>query len=149
MQFMLMMKGDPPVETPAADGLDRPANDAFVAEIVRAMRAYSGELRKAGVLLAEGGLYPSWTAKGIHFASGAAPRVIDGPFTESKEVIAGYYLIEVSSEAEAIEWAKRCPIDKALVGDMETIFEIRRVADVPDTLTHEEAVEVVQGTFER
>src|SRR5687767_1265467 len=107
MRFMLMMKGDPPAETPAADGADRPANEAFVAEIVRAMRAYSGELRKAGVLLDEGGLYPSWTAKGIHFASGATPRVVDGPFTESKEVIAGYYLIEVSSEAEAIEWAKR------------------------------------------
>jgi len=147
MRFMLMMKGDPPPEPPAGEGPDEPRNNEFVAGVVKAMRAYSDDLRRAGVLLLEAGLYPSWSAKGIQFAKGVSPRVVDGPFTESKEVIAGFYLIDVSSEDEAIEWAKRCPIDTALVGDMETIFEIRRVADVPDTLSDQEAVEVVQGTF--
>jgi hypothetical protein len=146
MRFMLLMKGDPPKDPVHGPG-GQEWNEEFVGEIVAAMNAYAGELRAAGVLLAEAGLYPSWASRGVLFSSGQVPRVVDGPFSESKEVIAGFYLIEVSSEEEALEWAKRCPIDRALAPGLETVFEVRRVADVDDTMTADQATEVVWGTI--
>ena len=140
MRFMMIMKGDPPA--------DASWDQAFVGQIVSAMRNYETELRRAGVLLASEGLYPSWKSKGIRFAAGEAPRVVDGPFAEAKEVVAGFYIIEVSSEEEAIEWARRCPIDVALGPGMETIFEIRQIADVAgDDMTTERASEIIGGTI--
>src|SRR5580658_4664188 len=77
-------------------------------EAVAAMGKYNNELTKAGVLLALDGLHP--TSKGAR-VSGAGRKitVTDGPFTEAREIIGGYSLIDVSSKEEAIEWAKRCP----------------------------------------
>lgn len=140
MRFMMIMKGDPPE--------DASWDQEHVGRIVGAMRAYETELRKAGVLIASEGLYPSWKSKGIRFAAGDQPRVVDGPFAEAKEVVAGFYIIDVSSEAEAIEWAKRCPIDVALGPAMETVFEIRQIADVPsDDMTPEVASEIIGRTI--
>jgi hypothetical protein len=149
MRFMLLMKGDPP--QPA--GQDEAGwDDKFVADLVAAMQAYDAELRKAGVLLAEGGLYPTWNG-GVRIAytgGKGATRVIDGPFSETKELIAGYYLIEVKSREEAIEWAKRCPIEKALPEGQEFEgLEIRQVADVPEVLSEEDATELVKETLQR
>src|SRR6266498_343008 len=62
-------------------------------------------------------------------------RVIDGPFTEAKELIAGFYLIQVKSKEEAIEWARRCPVDYAVQGDQEAVVEVRQVADMADLPT--------------
>lgn len=147
MRFMLLMKGDPPQDPQQGPG-GQVWNEEFVGEIVRAMNAYAADLRAAGVLLAEAGLHPSWASRGILFRGGdAAARVVDGPFSESKEVIAGFYLIEVSSEEEALEWAKRCPIDKALPPGIETVFEVRRVADVDADMTTEQATDVVWGSI--
>jgi len=140
MRFMMIMKGDPPT--------DASRDQEFVGQIVSAMRAYDADLRKAGVLIATEGLYPSWKSKGIRFAAGEPPRVVDGPFAEAKEVVAGFYIIDVASEEEAIEWAKRCPIDVALGPGMETIFEVRQVADVPsEDMTSELASEIIGGTI--
>ena len=77
-------------------------------EAVAAMGKYNNELTKAGVLLALDGLHP--TSKGRGFSgAGRKITVTDGPFTEAREIIGGYWLIDVSSREEAIEWAKRCP----------------------------------------
>jgi hypothetical protein len=77
-------------------------------ELLAAMGRYNEELVKAGVMLAGEGLHPSSKGKRVRF-SGAARTVIDGPFTETKELVAGYWLWQVKSIDEAIEWVKRCP----------------------------------------
>jgi len=95
------------------------------AEVVGAMMRYNEELAKAGVLLALDGLHP--TSKGARVTfKGGRPAVTDGPFTEAKEVIGGYWLIQVKTREEAIEWAKRCP-----AGDTECI-ELRQVFEMED-----------------
>jgi hypothetical protein len=89
------------------------------------MGAYNEELTKAGVLLSLDGLQP--TAKGARVSfSGGKASVKDGPFTEAKEMIGGYWLIQARSKEEAVEWASRCP-----AGDGDTI-EVRQVYEMSD-----------------
>jgi hypothetical protein len=95
------------------------------AKAVAAMTAYNESLRKAGVLLALDGLHPPSAGARVSFRGGK-PTVTDGPFPEAKEVVGGYWMIQVKSRAEAIEWAKRCP-----GSDNETI-EIRQVHEMAD-----------------
>ncbi len=95
------------------------------AERVAAMMEYNKSLEKAGVLLGLEGLHPPSMGARVSFAGGK-PTVTDGPFTEAKEVIGGYWMIQVNSKEEAIEWAKRCPM-----ADNE-IIEIRRVQEFAD-----------------
>src|SRR5579864_510862 len=95
------------------------------AKKVSAMMKYNEELQKAGVLLALDGLHPPSTGARVSF-SGGKPRVIDGPFPEAKEVVGGYWMIQVKSKAEAIEWAKRCP------GSDNEVIEIRQVHEFAD-----------------
>ena len=78
------------------------------AKAVAAMMKYNEALQKAGVLLALDGLHPPSMGARVSFAGGK-PKVTDGPFTEAKEVLGGYWMIQVKSKEEAIEWAKRCP----------------------------------------
>src|SRR5713226_10450664 len=78
------------------------------ADLVAKMTKYNESLTKAGVLLGLDGLHPPAKAARVRF-SGGKPKVTDGPFAEAKEVLGGYWMIEVKSRAEAIEWAKRCP----------------------------------------
>jgi hypothetical protein len=94
-------------------------------EAAKAMGAYNNELTKAGVLLSLDGLHA--TAKGarVSFAGGRA-SVKDGPFTEAKELIGGYWMIQVRSKEEAVEWASRCP---AADGD---VIEVRQVYEMTD-----------------
>jgi len=99
------------------------------------MGKYNEELVKAGVLLAGEGLHPSSKGARVQF-SGSKRTVVDGPFTETKELIAGFWLIDVKSRDEAIEWVKRCPNPM----DGESEIEIRQVfeaADFGDALTPE------------
>jgi hypothetical protein len=96
-------------------------------ERVVAMMKYNEELQKAGVLLALDGLHPPSVGARVSFAGGK-PMVTDGPFAESKEVIGGYWIVQVGSKEEAIEWAKRCP-----ASDNEVI-EIRQVQEMSDFL---------------
>lgn len=91
------------------------------------MGKFNEELVKAGVMLAGEGLHPTSKAKRVHF-SGTKRTVIDGPFTETKELIAGFWLWQVRSMEEALEWAKRCPNPHA--GESE--LEIRPVFEAED-----------------
>ena len=92
---------------------------------VEAMNRYNESLQKAGVLLALDGLHPPSTGARVSFAGGKA-TVTDGPFAEAKECVGGYWMIQVQSRAEAIEWATRCPMS-----DNEVI-EVRQVHEFAD-----------------
>ncbi len=94
------------------------------AEAVAAMMKYNEQLQKAGVLLALDGLHPPSAGARVVFAGGNA-KVVDGPFTEAKEVVGGYWMIQVKSREEAIEWAKRCPGDDCSI-------EVRQVQEMSD-----------------
>jgi hypothetical protein len=91
-------------------------------ELVTAMRKFNQDMTKAGVLLAAEGLHP--TSKGTRLrVSGGKGVVTDGPFTEAKEVIAGFWMIQVKSKEEAIEWAKRCPLPENGLMEIRQVFE--------------------------
>src|SRR3981189_1547877 len=95
------------------------------AKAVAAMMKYNESLQKAGVLLALDGLHPPSMGARVSF-SGGKPQVTDGPFTETKEVVGGYWMIQVKSKEEAIEWAKRCP------GSENEMIEDRQVHEFAD-----------------
>jgi hypothetical protein len=96
-----------------------------MAELVAAMTRYNQELERAGVLLTLDGLHSPAEAARISFSGGTA-TVTDGPFAEAKEVVGGYWMIQVGSRAEAIEWARRCP---AAEGD---VIEIRQIQELEE-----------------
>ncbi len=117
MKFMILVKANPSSE----------AGEMPDEQLLSAMGKYNEELVKAGVLLAGGGLHPSSKGARVRF-SGNQRTVIDGPFTEAKELIAGYWLFQVKSREEAIEWVKRCPNP----GPGESEIEIRQVFEAAD-----------------
>jgi hypothetical protein len=94
-------------------------------ERVRAMMKYNEALKDAGVLIALDGLHPPSTGARVSFAGGK-PLVTDGPFTEAKEVLGGYWMINVASREEAIAWASKCPASE------NEIIEIRQVQEMAD-----------------
>ena len=96
-------------------------------ELLAAMGRYNEELVKAGVMLAGEGLHPSSRGKRVHF-SGKDRTVVDGPFAETKELIAGYWLWQVKSMEEAVEWIKRCPNPTGA----ESMIELRPVFEAED-----------------
>ena len=98
-------------------------------EAIAAMQEYNEELAKAGVLLAAEGLAPTSKGARVKF-SGDKRTVIDGPFTESKELIAGFSIIKAKSLEEAIEWVKRAP--NVFFPNGEAVVEIRKLMDVED-----------------
>ena len=125
MRFMLLVKAN---KTSEGGGLPDP-------KIMAEMGKYNEELVKAGVLLAGEGLHPSSKGARVKF-SGANRTVTDGPFAETKELIAGFWLIQVKSKEEAVEWVKRCP--NPFSGESE--IEVRQVfeaSDFGDALTPE------------
>ena len=95
------------------------------AKQVEAMMKYNESLQKAGVLLALDGLHPPSMGARVSFATGK-PVVNDGPFAEAKEVLGGYWMIQVKSRAEAIEWARRAPMSP------NEIIEVRQVQEMDD-----------------
>jgi hypothetical protein len=117
MRFMIMVKADKNSE----------AGMMPSRELLAEMGKYNEELTKAGVLLAGEGLHPTSKGARVKF-SGAQRTVIDGPFAETKELIAGFWLWQVKSKEEAIEWVKRCPMPH----NTETEIEIRQVFEVED-----------------
>jgi len=96
-------------------------------ELLAAMGSFNEELVKAGVMLAGEGLHPSAKGKRVRF-SGSQRSVIDGPFTETNELVAGFWLWQVKSMAEAVEWVRRCPNPM----DGESEIEIRPLFDAAD-----------------
>ena len=107
-------------------GYETAARDAVPdAKAVERMMKYNEDLAKAGVLLSLDGLKPPSDGVRVSYSAGK-PKVTDGPFTEAKECVGGYWMIQVKSKEEAIEWAKRAPM-----GDNE-IIEVRQVQDMAD-----------------
>lgn len=124
MRFMLLMI--PRVYQPDASPGER-AEEGFTppAEAVARMMKYNEELAKAGALVALDGLHPSSKGARVRFTRGQT-EVTDGPFTQAKEVIGGYWIINVKSGEEAVEWARHCP---AADGDM---IDVRQIFEMPD-----------------
>jgi hypothetical protein len=112
MRFMILLKAD---ETTEAGVLPD-------EKILTAMGKFNEELVKAGVLLAAEGLHPSSKGARVKF-SGAKPTVVDGPFAETKELIAGFWLLQVKSREEAIEWVKRSPLGSGAEVEIRQVFE--------------------------
>ena len=106
------------------------AREDFVppADLVAKMTKYNDSLTKAGILLTLDGLTPPAKASRVKFAAGK-PKVVDGPFTEAKEMVGGYWIIQVKSKAEAIEWAKRAPM---LDGDTIEVREVQDISEWPE-----------------
>ena len=102
-----------------------PPNEAPEAEAVAKMMKYNEELAKAGILLSLEGLKPPSAGARVSF-SGGKPKATDGPFAETKECVGGFWMIQVKSKEEAIEWAKRAPM-----GENESI-EVRQVQEMAD-----------------
>ena len=100
------------------------AGEFGAAEDFAAMDRYMRQLTEAGILLAGDGLQPSSKAKRVAVEADGTTRVIDGPFTEAKELVAGYSIWEVSSMDEAVEWAKRSPL--------RGVVELRKILDADD-----------------
>ena len=117
MRFMVMIRADKNTEAGVMPS----------EQLLTEMGKYNEELVKAGVLLAGEGLHPSAKGARVKF-SGTKRTVIDGPFAETKELIAGFWLLQVKSKEDAIEWVKRCP--NPLQGEAE--IEIRQVFEAED-----------------
>jgi hypothetical protein len=94
-------------------------------ELVEAMNRYNEELQRAGALLALDGLHPPKTATRLDFSGGGRPTVTDGPFTESKEHVGGYWIIQAASQEEAVQWASRAPLSEGTI-------EVRRIGEAAD-----------------
>jgi hypothetical protein len=117
MRFMAMVKA-----TPESEAGVMPSR-----ELLDAMNAYNEELVKAGVMLAGEGLHPSSKGARVRF-DGSERTVIDGPFTETKELVAGFWILQCKSREEALEWVKRCP--NPMEGPSE--IELRQVFEAED-----------------
>ena len=115
MRFMVLVPGSPESE----------AGEMPSTELLEQMTRYNEELVEAGVMLAGDGLKPTSSAAKVRF-DGGERTVIDGPFTEAKEIVAGYWIWECSSREEAIEWLKRAPFDGG------TEIELRPIAELDD-----------------
>ena len=120
MRFMMLM-----IPTAKAEAGVLPDPEFFAA-----MMKFNADLQKAGALIALDGLHPSSKGARVSFR-GKTPIVTDGPFTESKEVIGGYWMIQVASKAEAVEWAKRCP---AADGEVIEIRQVQEMSDFPEAV---------------
>jgi hypothetical protein len=117
MRFMVIVKA-----SEASEAGEMPSK-----ELLDAMQAYNEELLEAGVLLAGEGLHPSSRGKRVRF-SGHDRTVVDGPFAETKELVAGFWLMQAGSMAEIVEWVERCPNPH----EEETAVEIRPVFEADD-----------------
>ena len=121
MRFMVIVKASK----------DSEAGKLPSQELLAAMGKYNEELAKAGVLLDLAGLQPTSQGAKLRY-DGKQLRVLDGPFSEAKEVIAGYWIINVKSKAEAIEWAKKIPFAQLPNAGREPEVEIRQYFEIED-----------------
>jgi hypothetical protein len=122
MRFMMIVK--PPVGAASADPDTRKTE-------LHAMGRFNDELRRAGVLLEVNGLAPTAEGARVKF-TGTERTVIDGPFSEAKEVIGGYWIIQVRSQDEALAWAKRIPFGTEVHPGHEVEVEVRRIVELSE-----------------
>ena len=137
MRFMMLMIPGDKAESGALP------DPAFFA----AMMKYNEDLQRAGVLLALDGLHPTSKGARVSFRDGKA-TVTDGPFTETKEVIGGYWMIQVKSRQEAVDWARRCPCRD---GETIEIRQVQEMSDFPDEVIEatRDSVDVISGRLDR
>jgi hypothetical protein len=121
MRFMMLMI---PSVYQGSEGKTLKADFSPSADDVAKMMKYNEDLANARVLLSLDGLQPAAKGARISFPDGKA-KVTDGPFTESKEVLGGYWMIEVDSKEQAVEWARRCPAQKGDVIEVRQVFEMQ------------------------
>ncbi|MGB3439352.1 MAG: YciI family protein [Actinophytocola sp.] len=119
MRFMVIRRADEETEAGVLPS----------EELLEAMRRYNEEMIKAGVMLSGDGLMASDKGAKVRFSGTGRTTVIDGPFAEAKELVAGYSIIEVDSLADAVEWVKRWPVED---GHGNAVIEIRRIAEIDD-----------------
>jgi hypothetical protein len=119
MRFIVFVKATPESE---AGVLPKP-------EMLAKMGAFNQQLAKAGMMLAGDGLQPTSKGARINYA-GAKPVVTDGPFTETKELVAGFWLLQAKSKAEVVEWLLRCPFENGEEIEIRQIYEIEDLAAV-------------------
>ncbi len=142
MRFMMLMipgvyQGD--------KGRKAPADFIPSAEMVEKMVKYNEELAKAGALISLDGLHPPVTGARISFRGGR-PKVTDGSFYESKEVLGGYWLIKAKSREEAIEWAKRVPAQE---GDMIEVRQVQEISEFPKEVQEAAESPIVKEQIEK
>ena len=125
MRFMVILKGTPESEKESPD-----------PKLMAEMGKFNEELIKAGIVLAMDGLQPSSKGARVKF-SGKSRTVVDGPFTEAKELVAGFWIWQVKSLEEAIEWVKRCPNPHAVDSEIE-IRQVFEMEDFASILSEEE-----------
>ena len=142
MRFMMLMI---PRVYQGKNGQDLASDFAPGAEDVAKMTKYNEDLARAGVLLGLDGLQPAAKGARISF-SGGKSRVTDGPFTEAKEVLGGYWMINVKSKEEAVEWARRCP---AQDGDAIEIRQVFEMSDFPPDVQRAGASPSVKAQLEK
>jgi len=133
---MMLLKADKTTETGALP----------THHDLEVMGKYNEELVKAGALLDAGGLQPSSKGAKVTFQN-AKPQVTDGPFVETKELIAGYWMIQVNSKEEAIEWAKRAPFDHLPSSGRAPEIELRQMFEITDFADMPPAVAEMQESF--
>jgi hypothetical protein len=121
MRFMIMVKATPESEAGAVPS----------EQLLADMGKFNEELVKAGIMLAGDGLHPSRNGARVRFSNGQT-TVIDGPFAETKELVAGFWIWQVKSKEEAIEWVKRCPAPMP----SESEIEIRQIFEFEDFGEH-------------
>jgi hypothetical protein len=137
MRFMVIVKASPESEAGVM-----PSQEDLLA-----MGKYNEELVKAGIMIDGAGLHPSSRGARIHIENGEA-SVIDGPFAETKELIAGYWLWQCESLAEATEWARRCPGDSASSGfniEIRQLFELEDFGDGEGVDQHHKVADQLAG----
>lgn len=120
MRFMVIVPGSPDTEAgvmPSTEELEE-------------MTKYNEELVKAGVMLSGDGLHPTSAGARVRFEDGGKRTVVDGPFTEAKELIAGYWIWQCASKEEAVEWLKRAPFDGGTEIELRQVFEMDDFGDV-------------------
>ena len=144
MRVMVLVKATKNSEAGILPG-DRRAPKGF-DELFERMGKFNEELVKAGILLAADGLKPSSKGKRVRFTgTGGKSTVIDGPFTETKELVAGYWVWQVKSIEEAVEWVRRCP--DPMPGE-ESEIEIRPIYELAEFLTPEQIAQEEQRRAE-
>jgi hypothetical protein len=141
MRFMMLVKANAESEAGVMPS----------KELIAAMTTYNEEMARAGVMLAGEGLHPS--SQGVRIAFKGGKRIVtDGPFAETKELLAGFWIIQVKSRAEALEWASRIPFTDGEVVEIRQVFETEDFpADVmpPEEKAREEALRAIEFASRR
>jgi hypothetical protein len=147
MRFLMFMI-PPEYQSNASPKQKAGADFAPPKEVIETMMKYNEELAKAGILLSLDGLHPLLKGARVTYKGGKT-TVTDGPFIEAKEVVGGYWLIDVKSKEEAVEWAKRCPAVKADSGAVIEVRQIFEMSEMPADVQKAGESKVVREALEK